>query len=97
MELSRTIRKLAFFLAIALAGTGANAVSLPHIFGNNMVLQRGQPVPVWGKGAPSEEIVVSFAGQNAKTRVGEDGKWRIDLKPLETNAEGAVFTVKGDN
>ncbi len=98
MNLSRASRLFSILLLAAVfTGISAEAVTLPHIFGDNMVLQRGQPVPVWGKGAPGEEIVVSFAGQNAKTRVGEDGKWRIDLKPLETNAEGAVFTVKGDN
>ena len=97
MHLSRTIQLFAIIAAAVIAGTGANAVTLPHIFGDNMVLQRGQRVPVWGKGVPGEEIVVSFAGQNATTRVGDDGKWRIDLKPLQTNADGALFTVKGDN
>ena len=96
MHLSRTVQLVAITAVIA-TSIGANAVTLPHIFGNNMVLQRGQPVPVWGKGTPGEELVVTFAGQSATTRVGNDGKWRIDLKPLRTNAEGTAFTVKGDN
>ena len=95
----KPLRTIGLFAALltAFAGSGVDAVTLPHVFGNNMVLQRGQQVPVWGKGAPGEEVSVSFAGQTAKTRVGDDGKWRVDLKPLETNAEGATFTVKGDN
>ena len=96
METSRSKRFIAIFAVVA-ACMGSGAVTLPHIFGDNMVLQRGQRVPVWGKGTPGEEVSVSFAGQEAKTRVGDDGKWRVDLKPLETRAEGAKFTVKGDN
>ena len=92
MKLSRTIQPIAIALALT-AGLNANAVTLPRIFGDNMVLQCGQSVPVWGKGAPGEEIAVAFAGQSARTCVGDDGRWRIDLKPLEASADGAAFTV----
>ena len=95
----KPLRTIGLFAALltAFAGSGVDAVTLPHVFGNNMVLQRGRQVPVWGKGAPGEEVSVSFAGQTAKTRVGDNGKWRVDLKPLDTSSEGATFTVKGDN
>ena len=85
------------FTFAAIVAFDASAVTLPHIFGNNMVLQQGQNVPVWGKGAPGEKITVAFAGQKEKTRVGADGKWRIDLKPLRASAVGAEFVVKGEN
>ncbi len=97
MNLSRTSRHFSILIVALCTGISAEAVTLPHIFGDNMVLQRGQRVPVWGKGAPGEEVSVTFAGQEAKTRVGDDGKWRADLKPLETSSEGAKFTVKGEN
>ena len=84
--------------AAALAAAAAcQAVQLPHVFGDGMVLQRGQTIPVWGKGRPGEYVEVSFAGQTASALVGEDGKWRVDLQPLEANAEGATFAVRGDN
>ena len=85
------------FTFAAIVAIDAGAVTLPHIFGNNMVLQQGQNVPVWGKGAPGEKITVAFAGQKEKTRAGADGKWRIDLKPLRASAIGAEFVVKGEN
>ncbi len=97
MNSFRTIKLLAITSTLALVGIGTSAVTLPHIFGDNMVLQRGQRVPVWGKGAPGEKVSVAFAGQKAETQVGDDGKWRLDLKPLATNANGADFTVKGEN
>ena len=89
------VRALALFAAVCAAG--AQAVSLPSVFGDDMVLQRGQRVPVWGKGRPGEKVTVEFAGQRRSAKTGADGKWRVDLAPLETNAEGAVFKVSGDN
>ena len=84
-------------LLAALAAASATAVELPHVFGDNMVLQRGQRVPVWGTGAPGETVEVRFAGQTARAVVGDDGAWRVDLRPLEASAEGAEFRVRGAN
>lgn len=87
------------FLSIvaALAAASATAVELPHVFGDNMVLQREQSIPVWGKGAPGERVTVRFAGRKAKTRAGADGAWRVDLPPVRACAEGRDFTVSGAN
>lgn len=84
---------LSFFVVAAVSG----AVSLPHIFGDGMVLQRGQKVPVWGRGRPGERVTVSFAGQSVSATVGEDSSWKVFLDPLIENAEGALFRVTGDN
>ena len=44
---------------------------MPHVFGDHMVLQRGQPVPVWGWAQPGETVTVTFAGQK-KQAVGAE-------------------------
>ena len=75
----------------------ANGVELPHVFGDNMVLQRGQRVPVWGKGAPGEKVTVSFAGQSVSATAGADGRWKLFLAPLKESADGAEFRVRGAN
>jgi sialate O-acetylesterase len=82
----------ATFFALSLYG-----VELPRVFGDNMVLQRSQRVPVWGKAKSGEKITVEFAGQSVSTEAGEDGKWRVDLESLEAEAKGRDFRVKGDN
>ena len=84
-------------LAAFCAGSAVNAATLPHVFGDNMVLQRGQRVPVWGKGAPGEKVTVEFAGQSVSATTGADGRWRVDLAPLKACAQGAEFRVKGAN
>ena len=93
----KPVAPLVLLLVLATAAPVAQGVSLPHVFGDNMVLQRGQRVPVWGKGEPGESIAVAFAGQQAKTTVDADGRWRVDLEPLNASSAGADFTVRGDN
>ena len=93
----KIIHKLVFGCAVLATASLPAAVKLPHVFGNDMVLQQGQKVPVWGKAAPGEKVVVSFEGQNVATVADKDGKWRIDLAPLTANSEGAKFVVKGEN
>ena len=38
-------------------------VTLPKIFGDNMVLQRNKPIPLWGWGKPNEKITIRFNHQ----------------------------------
>ncbi|MCB9881732.1 MAG: sialate O-acetylesterase [Planctomycetes bacterium] len=72
-------------------------VKLPALFSDSMVLQRDMPVPVWGTADASEEITVSFAGQQVITKAGADGKWRIDLAPITKVGGPHVLLVKGKN
>jgi len=87
----------------ALAGMGLLALSsqaavkLPHIFGNDMVLQQGQPVPVWGWADPNEKIAVEFAGQKKETVAKADGTWQLKLDALKASADPAVFKVTASN
>jgi sialate O-acetylesterase len=71
-------------------------VRLPTIFGDNMVLQAGAPVPVWGRASAGEHIRVECAGQHAETVAAADGSWRIDLPALEPGGPH-TFTVRGTN
>ena len=99
MEDTRMKRLTTISLSVvaACAVFAANAASLPHVFGDNMVLQRGQRVPVWGTGEPGEAVTVEFAGQSVSATAGDDGRWRVDLASLEACSEGAEFRVKGAN
>jgi len=58
-------------------------VSLPKIFGDNMVLQREMSVPVWGWADAGETITVQFDKQNKTVKADKNGKWiiRLDAMP----------------
>lgn len=93
-------------IAIAIAGAwlgwvGAVAadIKLPAIIGDHMVLQQGAPAPIWGQADPGEAVTVSFAGQEARTVAGADGRWLVRLQPLRAtpDAPGQSLTVAGKN
>ncbi|MGC6506474.1 MAG: sialate O-acetylesterase [Coraliomargaritaceae bacterium] len=61
-----------------------------------MVFQRGQINPVWGKAAPGEQIVIRIADQEHRTLAGENGRWKIKLKPMPAGGPH-VLEIAGDN
>jgi sialate O-acetylesterase len=84
-------------LSLLFGVTAARAdVKLPPIFGNNMVLQRGMPVPVWGKANPGEEVTVAFLDQKQTTKAGADGNWLIKQNPLKEGGPHELV-VSGKN
>jgi len=74
----------------------AAEIKLPAVLGENMVLQRDVPVPLWGWAEPGEKITVEFAGQTVSTEAGADGRWQLTLAPLSVGppAELAITGSK---
>ena len=86
------------FYVIAFGALTARAdVSLPKILGDNMVLQRDKPVPVWGRATPGEEVTVRFAGEERRTKADLDGRWKVMLKPLKASATSQEMMVSAGN
>jgi sialate O-acetylesterase len=71
-------------------------VTLPKIFGDNMVLQRNKVIPVWGWADPHEKISVRFNHQTKSVTADKDGNWKVNL---DKESAGGPFqmTVKGNN
>ncbi len=70
--------------ALAMVSTVANAdVKLPSLFGDHMVLQRGQANPVWGWADAGEKVTVTIGDQTHSAVAGDDGAWRVKLDPLK--------------
>lgn len=87
-------------MALALGACGAVAraeVRLNGLFSDGAVLQRGQPVPVWGTAAPGEAVAVAFAGQTKPATADADGRWRVALEPLAASRESRTLVVRGTN
>ncbi len=71
----------------------AQAVELPRLFADGMVVQRDQPVQVWGRAAPGARVAVSFAGGEAvSTESDEDGRWALEL-PAQTAGGPHVMRI----
>ncbi|MEI7910487.1 MAG: sialate O-acetylesterase [Verrucomicrobiota bacterium] len=71
-------------------------VRLPKIFTDNMMLQRGQPVRVWGWAEAGEAVSVALAGKTAATKADDKGEWKVELAALKAG-DKLELTVKGKN
>jgi len=90
--------RLILFLFSALLSSLARAdVVLAGLFQDQVVLQRGRPVPVWGRAEPGERISVKFEQQTATTTASADGRWIVYLEPLEARTEPTGLVVSGRN
>ncbi len=71
-------------------------VTLPKIFGDNMVLQRNKAITIWGHATAGEKITVGFNGQNKNTKTDKQGNWQVIL---DQQSAGGPFNllVKGNN
>jgi sialate O-acetylesterase len=78
-----------------IAGPAGAAPELASLFRDHAVLQRDKPVPVWGRAAPGEHVVVSFAGQRVGATADSDGRWITVLASLTASTAGADMTVAG--
>ena len=79
---------------LGLCHASAQELTLASPFTDHMVLQRDQPVPVWGWAKPGIPVKVSFAGQEKEATADESGKWQLSLDELTGTAKGAIFSVR---
>jgi sialate O-acetylesterase len=71
-------------------------VRLPGIFSNGMIIQRNQPVSVWGFGNPGEQLSVKIGRQKKSTVTDEKGNWSVKLDPLKVGTPLSM-TIEGKN
>lgn len=72
---------------------GFSELLLPSVFSDHMVLQSGQPIPIWGTANPGAVITIDFAKQKKTVSADTEGKWHTDLSPMATSAESRVLEI----
>ncbi len=93
MRAVRVVFTIALLTTVVL--TAHAEVTLSGI-SDNMVVQRGIAVPVFGHADPGERVTVTLGNQSASAVADADGKWQATLDPV--NAEGAFeMKVAGAN
>lgn len=73
------------------------ALKLPTVFSDHMVLQQGQPLPVWGRAAAGATVTVTFGKQSAQATADASGQWMAKLTPEPANATPATLQVRSDD
>ena len=81
---------LALGLLLAISADVFAKVKLPQIFGSNMVLQRNQPITLWGWADVGEKVTAKFKGADYTAKADVDGKWSIEMKALPA---GGPYTL----
>jgi len=67
---------------------------LARIFGDNMVLQQGRAIPLWGWANPGEKVTVSLLNATASATADTAGAWRVSL-PAQKAGGPFVLTAVG--
>ena len=83
-------RNFLFIIALVVAMAAQAKVQLPQLFQSGMVLQRGKPIPVWGKADPQEKVIIRWNKQQFATVADGEGRWRIDLPKMKA---GGPYTM----
>ena len=98
MNILKTVFAYCFrlLLVLILAGVVRAEVHLPSIISDNMVLQSGMKVRIWGTANAGERVTVTFGKNAANTVADAQGRWQIWLGPLKPGPP-AELIVKGDN
>lgn len=97
------LRSIALFIIANICSLHTSAkLGLPGIIGDNMVLQRGMPVPVWGWATPGAAVTVTFNHKTFKTKTGADGSWKLKMDSyssggpytMHINGDGSTILIK---
>ena len=85
------IRQMLWAMMLACSVTMEAKVTMPQLFQNGMVLQRGKAIPVWGKADAGEAVTVTLNKKKVATVADADGRWRVDLPQMKA---GGPFELK---
>lgn len=84
-------------LCVAAAGGGTPGDRPPvfGLFGDNMILQRDRPVPVWGWAEPGTAVTVRFGDRSGSAvAAAPSGRWQAELAPMPADNAGKSLTVQ---
>lgn len=70
------------------------AIRLPKLIRDSMILQRDQPLNIWGWADVAEPVSVQFNGKTYRTKTNKDGRWTIHL-PSQPAGGPFSMTIKG--
>lgn len=95
MKIIRTVLVVAVML---LLGVNVQALTLPHIIGDNMVLQQRTNATLWGWAKAGAVIKVSdsWNKKQVSTTADNKGRWKIQIATPAASYDPQTITVNGD-
>jgi sialate O-acetylesterase len=75
--------------------SGSVPLTLPAIIGDGMVVQREEPLRLWGRSAPGSLVEARIGGARAEARAGPDGRWSLRGPELAPGGPYAIEIESG--
>src|SRR6476660_5297292 len=79
-------------------GDLGSQLAMPRIFGDRMVLQRDQPIRLWGWSSPGSTVTVRIDRETRAAKVDRSGAWTATLSSRPAGGPlRVVVTARGDS
>ncbi len=85
-----------FFSIFIIINVNFGQIRLPKYISDGMVLQRDQPIKIWGFARPDEKVLVRFLGKEYDTVTQNDSVWSVML-PAQIAGGPYNIIIKGSN
>ncbi len=74
----------------------AKDIQLPHVFGDNMVLQQNQSNNIWGTSSPNGVMKIKFANKEIHVQSDAEGQWDAKLPALKAGGPYELIIIGHD-
>ena len=68
-------------------------LSIPKIFGDNMVIQRDTPIHVWGKASPEKNVRVILGSRDLTVKADKGGNWSMNLEAMQGSNQSKSMSI----
>lgn len=88
-------KRFVSFVITMFAVLTANALEIPEIFGDNMVLQQQTKAKLWGWAEANHyiKVTMSWSADEYITKVDADGSWKVQVKTPEASFNKYSVTI----
>lgn len=81
----------------AVFGSAVAKVKLPHLIGDNMVIQQNTDVRLWGSARPGATVKVAVSWSESGYEAAADGQGRWQLTVKSPKADGRRLSISFDD
>lgn len=89
----KTMKSLSFGLFFLFPIVATAQFSVATVFSSNMVLQREQPIAVWGKALPEKTVEVKLGAFSRTAIVANDSSWIVYLPKQKANTQPQILGI----
>jgi sialate O-acetylesterase len=88
---------LGVILPLMAATAAAQELTFHPLFQDHVVLQREQPIPVWGRAAPGKKVTVRLGGAETTVETDRSGRWHAQLAAMSAGGPYALSARTSGN